>query len=229
MIDSLKDYYREKRIRRILSFFHEIQPSAYDIKPKIRFISRDAWVQFILVIFLLLSLGRFMSFLIAAFIAVEISDYIMIRGTKFFDAIFDYILPLGFLLSIAVLYVGFRHFNLSDKISEFHKKKNRQLHSMPVKNISSVGSGENWSIEKFKNGTAIPMSREEAILACQNRGSILYTGDFFNFTPPLVLNRRAYFWVGQSGGQLGPGVVSKPSVYIRVNTEPMHLALCVKP
>lgn len=229
MIDSLKDYYREKRIRRILSFYHEIQPSAYDLKPKIRFISRDAWVQFIMVLFLLLSFGRFMPFLIAAFLAVEISDYIMIRGTKFFDALFDYIMPLGFLLLITGLYVGFTHFDLMGKFSEFHKRKNRELHSMPIKNISSVGVGENWSIENFKDGTATPMSRDEAILACQARGSILYTGDAFHFTPPLVLNRRAYFWVGQSGGQLGPGVVSKPSVYIKVNTEPMHLTLCVKP
>lgn len=237
MIDALKDYYREKRIRRILSFYHEIQPYVSPMPGsahrKIRFISRDAWVQFILTLFLILSLGRIMNYFIAAFLAVEISDYIMIRGTKFFDAIFDYILPLGFLLLVAAGYIGLKHYDLGAKWKEFHKQKNRELHSIPVKNIAASGVGDNWSIEEFSAGNAKPLSLEEARLACQKRAFKLYEGET-NFMPPLVLNKSAHFWFqeknGALGAQLGPGEVKSPvAAFVKVHTEPMHLTLCVKP
>ena len=227
MIDVLKDYYREKRIRRILSFYHEIQP--FNPRRRVRFISRDAWVHFILTLTLLLSMFKFTGYLIAAFLAVEISDYIMIRGTKFFDAIFDYVLPIGFLLLVGAGYYGLKNYNLKDRFTDFHKQKNRELHSRPVKNIADFGVGENWVIEGFEKGDAKPMALEEARLACRNRGYELYNGESFNFIPPLVLNHSAYFWSGNIGGQLGPGEVTKPSSYVRVQTEPMHLTLCVRP
>lgn len=228
MIDVLTDYYREKRIRRILSFYHEIQPYNSDDHRKVRFISRDAWIQFILTVTLLLSLSKFTGYFFAAILAVEISDFIMIRGTKFFDAIFDFVLPIGFLLLVAAGYFGLKHFNLKEKFTEYHKQKNRELHSMPVKNIAAVGIGENWAIESFSNGNAKPMSLEEARLACEKRRYKIYDGET-DLIPPLVLNRPAYFWVNNTGGQLGPGEVTKPSVYVKVHTEPMHLTLCVKP
>lgn len=242
MLDALKDYYREKRIHRILTFYHEAQPILG--AGKIRFISRDAWIHFLLTVlgFLLFSnLTRFMpptvSLFFSAYAAVELSDFIMIRLTGFFDAIFDYVLPIGFIALIGILFWGQKHYNILGKaqvaLSEYHKKKNRELHSRIQKNIANVGSGENWTIEEFSLGKVKPLTLQDARAACGRRNFKIYDGEPFHFIPPLVLNKAAHFWYrgvnGTSGVQLGPGEVTKPSSFITYRTEPMYLTLCVKP
>lgn len=242
MIGALRDYYREKRIRRILSFYHEVRPVLG--AGKVRFISRDAWIHFFLTVlgFLLFSnLTRFMpptvSLFFSAYAAVELSDFIMIRLTRFFDAIFDYVLPIGFISLVGILFWGQKHYNILGKaqvsLSEYHKKKNRELHSRVQKNIANRGAGENWTIEAFSSRTVKPLTLEEARAACGKRNFKIYDGGPFKFIPPLVLNKPAHFWYvgvnGTLGVQLGPGEVTKPSSFISYRTEPMYLTLCLKP
>lgn len=244
MRDKLRNYYRQKRIRRILSFYHDYQPSNFDGKAykKVPIISRDARIHFVLtsagVFFFgkILSLIHFpgtFSFIVAGFLAVEAADYILIRGVKLFDRVFDYILPIGAFIVILALVYGQKEFRLietfRDNVMNFRERYNNDIQSRPKLNVADSGSGDNWMILGFEKGSSHPLTLQEAINTCSSNGKgwSLYDGNF-QFSPPLLLKSAQYFWVKNMPGQMGPGEPVRPSGWIAPKQNEKALAICVR-
>lgn len=141
-LDLIKEFYRQKRIRRILNIYSRLQPSAFTGKrrQKPSLVSRDAMIYFGLVMLSMMLVGVFAKIVFtpffkiaaitsnpvvhtlcllptvaSAYLAVELADYLLIKLTSFFDTIFDFVLPALIGILFLIIYVGLKNYDMGEK------------------------------------------------------------------------------------------------------------------
>ena len=150
----LKEYLRQKRIRRILRFYNQLQ--SYGVvfvgdtpvdfaRRKTVMVSRDAVLHFCFTVLFMMALGGVVkpmlravpvagaggviwvaALLVSGVAAVECADAAMDRLTRAFDITFDYVLPITVLLVAGGLYLGVRVFGMGPTWSERFEEFRKQ-------------------------------------------------------------------------------------------------------
>lgn len=236
---QLREYYREKRVQRILNLTNPRQPSyATRKKNGMEIISRDSALRFGITIFCIpLFVGplsiftRYMPIPIGMIFtalgliaAVEVSDYVWLRLRRVFDFMIDIAIPVFVVAAVIFVVVGVRFFNgaevASKRFGELRRQVNKDL-AKPLETPFSV-SGENWFfVSKQENGKnfLLQVTLAEAMAACTGKGpdwNLPLESAFATLEPKPNLPRSLYLWLrgGVRAGGFSGQINDRPRTFV---------------
>lgn len=245
---KLANYYREKRIQRILSFYSRLQPASRLTGKRASMVSRDSIIQVIATFVCLMICGLPLSVLakqggppavsmalggISAFIAVELADWILLRIRRTLDLTFDVVLPWLAAFLIAATVIGVRYLDwatiMPQRFEEWRLGVNDRLQRRPLTIRLRQTSSTDWKFATNAQGQLTPLTKQEAEIFCaqQGLGWNVYAGTAHS---DILSSGAFYIWMnpGWRAAQIEPGGLLPPRVFASSAEGDRRATLCVR-
>lgn len=267
MLEEIRRYYRQKRIHRLLTLYNKQQPEhnrfSDDFGRQAPWISRDTLINLVLTFICLVLVGQIVGFvtqpitttllkssskfahlvgllpaLLISFVAVELSDWLMMKLQHAIDRTFDFIIPavLGVLLVVTLVILTRKNWatEVGRAFMAFRADVNERLQQKPLDIKISQTRGVNWILSITDTGNKVqlkPLTKLEADSFCLEQGKnwVLFDGDpRFVPSPQLTANRGFYVWYGTQAAYIEPTGIERPKVIRSTESNDRVVALCIE-
>lgn len=267
MLEEIKRYYRQKRIHRLLTLYNKQQPEqnvmSREYGRQAPLISRDTLISLVLTFICLVLVGQSIGLLTkplttyllkssskiahafglipglaSAFLAVELSDWLIMKLQHAIDRTFDFIIPavLGVLLIVTLFVLSRKNLvtEVGESLMAFRADVNERMQKKPLDIKLSQSRGVNWILSTVEIGNKTllkPLTKLEADTFCQLQGKkwVLFDGDpRFVPTPQMTASRGFYVWYLGHAAYIEPSGIAPPKSFRSAGSDELIVTLCIE-